>query len=303
MRVFLISVFLVSWLVADAQKLTFPEFRRCINEAEYWKTMNKPDTAFQLYQYAFQNSEFEPLPVDVYNAALMSAHTNRQEDCLHLLRNVLEYQFEWTKYGIFTKDSTLFLNCLGEKYPYIRNFADSLYNHTSLDSLRNIQYQIANNYVERDQELVKNANADSLNNFHALFLSGIKKNGYPGYKKSGTDMISIIFLHILEPNYNYGLSLMKEAVLAGEATPYEMAAMLDYFECKKGNYQGAYKCHACVKTDGTDDTFYIENRLDIGVSIFFQTPIKTPWKPQKLFKWVNNPAFLDKYLIFDKLKK
>ena len=200
-RIHLSFAYLLFTLSVFAQNLTFPMYRQYINEAEYWSYQGRFDTSAQMLDYALTHSRFTPMPVDIYHAAFAAARSNKKQMCLNYLKAASINQHLWVKYGVFTRDSAIFAACLGSDYSTIRCFFDSLYQQSGMTVTREMYYEIANRYVEEDQKLLAMINKDSLNIFHTRFLSEIEKNGYPGLNRAGTDVVSIVFQHIMEPNY------------------------------------------------------------------------------------------------------
>lgn len=303
-RIHLSFAWLLFTLTAYTQNLTFPMYRQYINEAEYWSYLGRFDTSAHLLDYALSHSRFTPLTLDIYHAAYAAARSHKKQMCLQYLREAGNNRHEWVKYGVFTRDSAIFEACLSNDYPNIRNFMDSLYQQPAPTASRKEFYEMANRYVDEDQKLLAMKNKDSLNVFHARFLSEIEKNGYPGLNRAGTDVVSIVFLHINEPNYEYAYRLLYDAMEAGEASPHEFAMMVDYYEWRiKKNEKGQYGCHQCTIITTADFDKVVQYRLDLGVSIFFQKPSRTPWMKKTRVDWFDDTNFLSKYFIFNTVVK
>lgn len=299
---FLSITWLFCALTSTAQSLTFPMYRQYINEAEYWSYQGRFDTSAQVFHYALSHSRFTPMTLDLYHAAYAAARSNKKQMCLQYIKAASNNQLEWVKYGIFTRDSSTFVECLKDDYPHVRSFLDSLYQYPVLS--RQKYNEMANRYVDEDQKWVILRASDSINAFHTRFLSEVEKNGYPGLIRAGTDIVSIIFLHVQEPNYEHASRLLNDAMEAGEVTPHEFAMMIDYYEIRiQKNIKGLYGCHQNTKITPEDFPEIIRNRLELGVSIFFQKPTRTPWMKKTKVEWFDNTELLSKHLIFSTVVK
>ena len=286
------------------QNLTFPVYRQYINEAEYWSYLWSFDTSSQMLDYAFQHSEFIPMALDVYHAAYPAARSNKKQMCLQYLKKAADTQIEWVKHGIVTRDAAVFANCLDEDYAVFRNFMDSLYRQPGPALLRETYYEKANHYVTEDQKYLALNNEDNLDIFHAKLLAEIEENGYPGLKRAGTDVLSIVFHHIGPLNFEYAFHLFYDAMIAGEVSPHEYAIAMDYFVIRTtGNVKGLYGCHQSTTLKAEDFSLTVQNRLDLGVSIFFQKPTRTPWIAKTQTPWINDSRFISRYFIFKNLQK
>ncbi|MEZ4917963.1 MAG: hypothetical protein R2792_02565 [Saprospiraceae bacterium] len=282
---------------AQGQPSEFASYKRYINEAEYWAYVGKPDTAAQLYAHAFAHFSFRQTPIDLYNAARASALSNKSKECAFYLNKALQQNQSWVKFGIQKKDSLLFRNCLGAAFDTLENRASIL--AEAIDSSKQILHKKVVFYQGEDNRLTNAKDWNKRSELHQTLLADVEANGYPGIYNSGTDILSIVFLHIDEVNMDCAIELMYKAMLTGEVTPYEYASMMDYFQYRTGNKKAMYGSHQCIKMEEQDYSYYIEERLKTGVSIFFQKPTRTPWKPKVPTEWFENTNILSPYFILD----
>lgn len=304
-KLFIASLLYLIPSLSIAQNKPFSDYMRYVHEAEYWLYKGKPDTAYALYKHAFNIEGVKKSALELYYAAMASARTGASEDCYSFLLEVADYPLIWIKIGVLERDSSLFFSVLGAKMEQIRSKLDAISLKMKADSSRAHNESMVDWFIAGNDRLVKAQpyNEDRLNTFHASMLDYLEKTGYLGLNNTGTDILSSIFRHIKDPNYDRTLVFLHKSLKNRDLTAFEVAHFIDNYEYKLGNHKGTYGCHNFVERDENYAHKFIENRLDLGVSIFFTNPVRTPWMKKRTMDWIEKLPDFNKYFVFETVLK
>lgn len=261
----------------NAQK-NYIEYFNKINEAEYQYSLGNYKSALLYFDFALKNNKI--LRRDVYTYAELLCINNKVKRAKAILlqfaklgynRDILFYKnpnFEAIKNDSnFIKQ--IYIESEGKHIVDIKlsKFVDSI-NHIE-DSLRNTITTFFPKYEDGVGWQKFYTLYPYYKEFHEYFMNYCRKNGYPSYIKSGTDLARLLLVHI---STEYSLELEKimyRQLCNGEVLPIEYANLVDkpsFFSDSAQNCK-YYVLKQCKNPQNWDEI--INNRKDIGLSVYF----------------------------------
>lgn len=258
-------------------QVSYVHYFNKINEAEYQYSIKNYSQALEYFEQAVNSNAI--LRRDVYLYAELLCVAGEYKKAKNILEDfanrgyVRENLFFSNPNFIKLKNDTTFINKLLQ-LSYNKNivdvqlskFVDSI-NHIE-DSLRSLvsefpDYEDAKGWEEFYEKF------PFYFNFHLYFMEYCRKNGYPSFLKSGSDLARLILIHI-SPTFSIELEkIMFSQLTKGELLPIEFATVADkpsFFSGTKVDCK-YYVLKQCVNPTNWNEI--IQNRRSIGLSTYF----------------------------------
>ena len=243
-------------------------FYRYVNEADYWALENQPSKAIKLYEKAQHKAKLPPQSLYLM-AKCYGQLKNKKKAKSLLIELSLHAPFSISR-GLGALDTTIFKPLFGPDYEAILSKVNINEGKKKLTPLTDSLATIIKSMEALDQQFVLDKQREQLDSLHTVFFKLICQHGYLGFNTIGTDVGSIMLLHLSNHNFEVFQSELIKNVNNFQSSPFEYANMSDYLGFKyDGDAIGLYAAHPVIKVDDDKVSFYIENRLKMGVSIFY----------------------------------
>jgi len=286
------------------------QYFRLVNEAEYWLEQHEYKYAEELYLKAFDLEQ--AVWKDCYLLSKCYAYQGDKERCYQYLQKcaalpislghtIMRRYDQRDVFGMVFDDPTE-LEAVAAELAEIRGMTDKKYKdkHYTLLNDQLDEWLAAYNAVSMPKEgiIVKAEDRKAAHEkIVSELLAFIKKDGYPGYYRIGTDMGSIL-LSLVASKEAWRLAfqpLLEQALHQGQLIPYYYGDVLE---------KQAASVYVMVDETITakDYPTLIKNRLAIGMSIFYKGTGRTPLGSKKPLPWIDE-AFIQQYSLLDRYQK